>query len=249
MNPLQHIFREAHKIHTYHVDFEQKITIPGIFLFLQEIAWHHANEYGFGFSQLQEKGLFWVLSKIKLVMHRYPLWNDVLHLETWSKEPELLTAFRDYEGFDQDQNHLFSATSAWHVLSAATQRPQRLDELRKLFSILEGKHAIEEKPEKLPDFQALERSAEFPVLPSDIDMNLHVNHTRYITWMLDHFGFEFLQQHQLEEIEVNFLWPAVAGDRYFIATGSENGTTFGSSIIRSGDQKELARIRTAWRKK
>ena len=249
MSEIQNIFIEEHKIHTYHVDFEQKITIPSIFLFMQEIAWHHANKYGFGYQHLRDKGMFWVLSKLHLIVHRYPRWNDVLHLETWGKEPEPLTAFRDFEGYDQNKHFLFSATSAWHVLSAANNRLQRTDEFKKNFPVPEGKHAIEAKPKKLAAPENVEKTEALPILPSDIDMNMHVNNTRYVQWAIDAFGFDFVQQNIMCEIEINFLWQAVAGDQYIVTTSQQGDNEYIQSILRSSDNKELARMKTKWEKR
>ncbi len=240
-------FVEELKVPTYFVNAERKITIPSIFLLLQEAAWLHASQHGFGYEHLQAKGLFWVLSKIKLVMYRYPQWGDTLRLETWGKEPETLTAFRDFEGWVNNEIY-FTATSSWHILSLSTGRPQRMDDFRDHFPVPAGKHAIEEKLDKLPVPENPQQATALAVVPSDIDMNLHVNNTKYIEWGLDSFGFDFTQQHTLSEIEVNFLQQAKAGDSYTVATSAISNTEFISSVLRTGDGKELARMRTKWNK-
>lgn len=221
MDALQKILVEEYIVPTYHVDFDRKITVPNLLLLLQESAWKHANQHDFGYNHLQEKGLFWVLAKIKLVMYRYPHWQERLRIETWGKLPELLTAFRDFEGFDEQGEKLFA----------------------------EGRHAIEEKPAKITIVKNPQQTLPAAVLPSDIDMNLHVNNTRYIQWILDRFDFGFLQQHQLKEIEVNFLSQAKMGDRYVITTGMLRNNEFISSALHDDDDhKELTRVRTLWEK-
>ena len=242
------IFVEELTIPTYFVDSEQKMTTPSIFLLLQEVAWKHASQYGFGFRDLQAKEVFWVLSKIKLIVHDYPKWGDFLRIETWGKEPELLTAFRDFQGFDKVGHKFFDATSSWHILNTTNNRPQRMDDFREQFPIPEGKHAIEQKPEKLPTHENLHETNLCKVLPSDIDMNLHVNNTKYIQWVLDSFSFDFLEQHILTEIEVNFLSQAKVGGNYFIAYSKISENEYLSSVI-NDNKKELAKIRTTWKDK
>jgi acyl-ACP thioesterase len=249
METSQKILVEEYAVPTYHVDFERKITAPNLLLLLQEAAWKHASQHGFGYAQLQEKGLFWVLAKLKLVMHRYPQWTDTLRIETWGKAPELLTAFRDFEGLDRQGGAFFAATSAWHILSIAGNRPQSMEQFKNSFPIVEGRHALEEKPAKIPAAKNPQQTMPAAVLPSDIDMNLHVNNTRYVQWILDRFDFGFLQHHQLKEMEVNFLSQAKMGDRYVIATGRLSNTEFISSAVRDDDHKELVRVRTLWEKK
>ncbi|MDR0729656.1 MAG: hypothetical protein LBF19_06000 [Prevotellaceae bacterium] len=240
------VLAETHQIPTYFVDFEQKMTIPSLFLLMQEAAWRQATRHGFGYRQLQEKGLFWVLAKIKVIIRHYPQWTDTIRLETWSKEPERLTAYRDFEGFDAHDRRLFAATSAWHILSAATNRPQSLDDFRTRFPIPEGRHAIEEKPAKLPSPVNPATTAAATVLPSDIDLHRHVNNTRYVQWVLDCFPFAFLQTHRIREIEVNFLQQAKVADTYRVDTEALSDVEYLSSILREHDGKDLARIRTLW---
>ncbi|MDR1406297.1 MAG: hypothetical protein LBI89_03745 [Prevotellaceae bacterium] len=249
MNASQKILIEEYVVSTYHVDFDRKVTVPSLLLLLQDAAWKHAGQHGFGYSHLQAQGLFWVLAKIRVDIYRYPQWQERVRIETWGKLPELLTAFRDFEGFDREGNKLFAATSAWHILSAAGNRPQSMEDFKNRFPIAEGKHAIEEKPAKVPVAKKTRQTLPAAVLPSDLDMNLHVNNTRYVQWILDRFDFSFLQQRRLKEIEVNFLSQAKMGDSYIISTGLLSGSEFISSALRDEDGKELARVRTLWEKK
>ncbi|MDR0581410.1 MAG: hypothetical protein LBG31_00435 [Prevotellaceae bacterium] len=249
MDAAQKILVEEYTVPTYHVDFDRKITAPSLLLLLQEAAWKHANQHGFGYTRLQEKGAFWVLAKLRLVMYRYPQWQDTLRIETWGKAPELLTAFRDFEGFDREGNKLFAATSAWHILSISGNRPQSMEFFKNAFPIAEGKHAIEEKPAKIPAVTNLQQALPAAVLPSDIDMNLHVNNTRYVQWIIDRFDFDFLQQRRLMEMEINFLSQAKMGDSYTITTDNLSPNEFISSVHCGDYHKELARVRTRWEKK
>jgi len=240
------VFAVTFPVRTDRVDWEKKLTVPGLFLFLQEIAWEHANIWGFGYDQLYEKGQFWVLSKLKIQIDRYPQWNDELHLHTWSKEPETLTAYRDFIGYNQHGAQMFRATSAWHILSMATGRPQRVDDLKEGFPIPANLHAIESKQEKLPPPENGVTGDQLKVVLSDIDMNLHVNNTRYIQWVLDSFPHNFAQSHKIVEIEVNFLQQAKLGDKYYIVTQNLEGGIYLSAVVRADDNKALVHVQTVW---
>jgi acyl-ACP thioesterase len=243
----EHIFTMTFPIRTDRVDWEKKLNIPGLFLFLQEIAWTHADIWGFSYKQLYEKGWFWVLSKLKVQIDRYPQWNDELHLQTWSKVPETLTAYRDFIGYDQHGTKMFSATSAWHILSMTTGRPQRVDELKKCFPVPENLHAITDKLDRLPAPENEVTGEVQKVVLSDIDMHLHVNNTRYIQWILDSFPPEFAQSHKVVEIEVNFLQQAKLGDSYYIVTQNLGEGIFLSAALRTSDNKALVHIKTLWK--
>jgi acyl-ACP thioesterase len=241
------IYSATYRLHTNYVDGQKKLSLPGLFIFLQEIAWEHATLRGFGYDHLKALGQFWVLSKVKVLLYDYPQWNDELRIDTWSKTPELLTAYRDFEGYDTTCRRLFSATSAWHILSEGAYRPQRVDALKQSFVIPENKHAIAEKLAKLPAPATTSATALHKVLWSDIDVNMHVNNSRFVQWVIDSFPADFLLSHRVSEIEVNFLQQAVLGDQYYINTQEITPTEFLTSIFRVDGQKELARVRTVWR--
>jgi acyl-ACP thioesterase len=237
------IYSAAYRLHTNYVDGRKKLSLPGLFIFLQEIAWEHATLRGFGYDHLKAQGQFWVLAKVKVLLYAYPQWNDELHIDTWSKEPEILTAYRDFEGYDTQRRHLFSATSAWHILSEVAHRPQRVDALKQSFLIPENKHAIAEKLNKIPAPAMTPPEALKTVLWSDIDVNMHVNNSRYVQWVIDSFPLDFISTHQVTGIEVNFLQQAVAGDQYYIVTQETAPAEYTSSVVRADGQKELARIK------
>ena len=248
MTVPEHVFALTFPIRTGHVDWEKKLSIPGLFLCLQEIAWEHADIWGFGYKQLNEKGQFWVLSKLKVQINQYPQWLDELHLHTWSKEPETFTAYRDFIGYNQHGVQMFKATSSWHILSMTTGRLQRVDELRQIFPVPENLHAIEDKPGKLSAPENEVKGDRLKVTLSDIDMNLHVNNARYIQWVLDSFPYDFAQSHKIVEIEVNFLQQAKLGDEYYIVIQNLGNGIYLSAVLRAEDNKPLVHIRTAWEK-
>jgi acyl-ACP thioesterase len=241
------VYSATYRLHTNYVDGQKKLSLPGLFIFLQEIAWEHATQRGFGYARLKAQGQFWVLAKVKVLLYDYPQWNDELRIDTWSKAPELLTAYRDFEGYDTECRSLFSATSAWHILSEGAHRPQRVDALKQSFLIPENKHAIAEKLAKLPAPETTAMTTLHNVLWSDIDVNMHVNNSRFVQWVIDSFPASFLLSHRIVEIEVNFLQQAVLGDQYYIVSQEINPTTFITSVFRADGQKELARVRTVWR--
>ncbi|GHT14927.1 acyl-ACP thioesterase [Bacteroidia bacterium] len=246
MNTSSSLFSETHTIATYQVDSNCRLTIPNVLMLLQEIAWKHVNIHQLGYQDLHRQGLFWVLAKMKLVMHRYPKWTDTLQLNTWSKQPELLTAFRDFEGRDEQGNLYFSATSSWHILSLASGRPQAMTDFAKAFPHLAGEHAIAAPPAKLPAPANPQQTSNGVVHPSDIDMHLHVNNTRYVQWVVDSFGFEFLQHNAIQEMEVNFLSQAKDGDAYNVLTTALSDTEYITAVQGQSNLKDWVRVRIVW---
>ena len=78
-------------------------------------------------------------------------------------------------------------------------------------------------PEKLTE------AGIFKVYNSDIDMNKHVNNTRYTKWVLDSIPMKYHTSVELKEFEINFLNQTFLGDEIIIEKSepilSENGYT------------------------
>jgi acyl-ACP thioesterase len=238
------VYSATYRLHTHYVDGQKRLSLPGLFILLQEIAWAHATQRGFGYDHLKARGQFWVLAKVKALLYARPQWNDTLHIDTWNKTPETLTAYRDFEGYDAARRPLFAATSSWHILSEGAHRPQRVDVLRDAFLIPDNKHAVPGKLAKIPAPELTPAPQDVKtVLWSDIDVHMHVNNSRYVQWVIDSLPLEFVLSRQIVEIEVNFLQQALLGDRYYIVTQQTAATGLLSSVVRADDQKELARVK------
>jgi acyl-ACP thioesterase len=243
---MENLHTDYYDITSYHAGFTQQLTPVSLFCFLQESALRHANSREFGWLHLAERSEFWVLAKMHVRINRMPNWTAKIRLETWGKEPELLTAFRDFELFDADNQSIILATSSWHILNRDTHRPTTLTHFADDFPIVE-RHAVEEKPQKIqiPAIDAV-KSETYAVLPSDIDMNQHVNNTKYVQWAMDCIPFAFQKQYALREIEVNFLSQARSGENYFVES-YQNELNFTHLIISEKENRKLAAVQSKWK--
>ena len=243
---MDNLHIDYYDINSYHADFMQLLSPVSLFCFLQESAWRHANSKGFGYGHLAEQNEFWVLAKVHVLIHRMPGWTEKVRLETWGKEPEMLTAYRDFEFFDAKNQSIIHATSSWHILSMQSHRPVRLTNFAEGFPFV-NRHAIAEKPQKiqLPASNGV-HSTIFPIFPSDIDLNQHVNNTKYLQWAMDCIPLEFQKQHLLHKINVNFLSESRMGENYFIET-HQAGLNFTHFIISEKEKRKLAAVQSAWK--
>ena len=243
---MEHLHTDYYGITSCHADFTHRLSPASLFGFLQESAWRHANSRGFGLSHLAEENTFWVLAKMHVRIRRLPDWTEQIRAETWSKQPELLTAYRDFEFFDADNQSIILAASSWHILDRDTLRPVALTRFADRFPVV-ARHAIAEKPQKvpLPTSDAV-RSGVQTVQPGDIDVNQHVNNTKYVQWALNCIPFAFQKRHVLGEISVNFLSQSYIGERYFVDC-YQDGLTFTHLILSAEDNRKLAAVQSRWK--
>lgn len=234
---------DNYTVHSYHADITRRLTIPAVFSFLQESAWHHAAGNGFGWQELMDKGQIWALSLIKVKIERLPDWNENIRLLTWSKGGKGLYAYRDFELYDVNGQRLAAASSAWLILDAKTRRPQRTDGFDQKFPSVPNRSSMDDALRREQEHGKPECSSFFEVCTSDIDMNAHVNNVCYVRWALDAFSVDFLQKNTPKEVSVSFLSEAKEGDRVGVSLTESEAKKYQAVVVRESDKKELAKVR------
>jgi acyl-ACP thioesterase len=180
----------------------------------------------------------------------YPLWNDSIFVETWSKGPDNVMAYRDFEVYSSDNKKVLSATSAWLMLSLDTRKPQRIALLKDKFPAPYERSALDIRLEKLPQHRNHAGDCVVHTVPySAIDINGHVNNTLYIQWVIDGFPFDYILNHDVYDIEINYLQEAMANQQYYVIIEELLPDEYLCSVVRHLDNKELSRMMLKFRKK
>ncbi len=234
-------------VHSYEIDFGSKLNIFSLFNYFQEIAWEHAGLLHFGLDDLSKKNLFWVLSRMRVEIVRFPVWTEKIKLVTYPRGIDGLFALRDYEVYDANNQRIIAGSSSWLILNAQTRRPVRLTDLDLPF-VTNERSALAQNPSKIADASGgpIVRN-NVVVKPSDFDVNYHVNNTRYIEWAYNTFNFEHHKKHTLKTVEVNFLAEGKENYSLNIDLFQIDEQNHHISINRFEDNKELCRVSFEWR--
>ena len=232
------ILKKEFEVNSFLVNFKGQIGLFATLNALQDTAWDHANYLGFGFDSITKKSLIWALTRQKLVMKKWPKWGSTITVETWLRQNDgyILREFAIYEG----QELIGNSTTSWLTLNMETRRPQKFN--RGDFDLYRDEKALSYVAQKVPAMTEYQKLLSFDVRNSDIDVNRHVNNTRYAQWILDSIPQKWHKDYLLSEYEVNFLAETHLGDHITIATNHSlestdktRWTTFQG--IRSSDQK------------
>lgn len=207
-------------------DMSSRLKLGSLVNLLIQSAISSADSLGFGFSNLSEQKLFWVLRNLTVEIYRPMMWSELAEVETWPKNLEGVLYLRDFVVRDRQGEVVARATSGWLALDLETKRPKRFSvEEMDAFTRLRDKHALSYSPEKLGAL-----NGEVSIVASekprftDIDLNRHVTSTRYIDWMVDTLPIDFLLKNYPSKLSINYLKEtmpdhAVAISRYEQAEG------------------------------
>jgi acyl-ACP thioesterase len=205
MNAVLPIYEETYPVFSFLLDPLKRLSIPAAFGILGDAAGRDAARRGWGFEELVRRNQAWVLVRAKMLINRQPVWGEKITLRTWPKLMEGVVAYRDFQILDGNRIILIAGSTAWTLLDLSTRKLVRLIGKEYETGELSELHAIPDKPGKIAwpvDMLVVnEMTAKF----GQLDMNNHVNNTRYIEWVLNEIPVDILMERHIREVEVNFL--------------------------------------------
>jgi medium-chain acyl-[acyl-carrier-protein] hydrolase len=243
------IWVEPFKVRSYHMDMKARATINSIAGYFQEAAGNHADFMGFGYKQMKQSGLLWMLTRFKIYVHQYPVWGDELELSTWVVNAEKFFSRRDFEIKDKSGKILVSAISGWMLVNAIEKKPHSVEGAKERFVMFPEKLAIKDEIRKIDAPGKIDSIASYKVKYSDIDIVLHVNNIRYYSIILDTLPFRFREENHIKLFEINYIAEALPEEELEIVSEqlSESGE-YKYEIRKFSDKKAICRALIEWKK-
>ncbi|AZZ37469.1 acyl-[acyl-carrier-protein] thioesterase [Bdellovibrio sp. qaytius] len=227
---------EDYKIASYFVNLRGRAGLYSLLNFIQDVGWMHARQMKVSLEPHQG----WVFTRQSLTMNTWPKWNETITIKTWLRPPTSgVFIFRDYEIFS-GENKIGECTSTFTVMDMNT-RKMVVPDLKKLAAVFREDYNRSESPEKILWQTDVTEIAQFEVRNSDLDMNNHVNNTRYAQWILDAIPLEILKgDAQLTKYEINFLAETKSGDKVTLQkTNSADSAITQFQGVRAADGKPV----------
>ncbi|MBC99224.1 MAG: acyl-[acyl-carrier-protein] thioesterase [Halobacteriovoraceae bacterium] len=210
---MKGIYSKDYVIDTFTSNSHKRLGLLGLVGILQDIATFHAKDAGFGHEEMLEKSVFWVLIRKSIKMKKWPALFSTITVKTWSRLPDSYYAYRDFEIYSQDEL-IGTATTTWVTLNAQTRRPTEIP-LKNLPLDIRSDKALDYEASKVEvsiEEKDLEKVCRFHTRNSDLDLNGHVNNTKYSQWVLDSIDFQYHSTHVVTEYHINFLSEVKLGD-------------------------------------
>ncbi|RVX12526.1 Palmitoyl-acyl carrier protein thioesterase, chloroplastic [Vitis vinifera] len=203
-------------IRSYEVGPDKTATLESILNLLQETALNHvwmSGLLGNGFGAthgMMRNNLIWVVSRMQVQLDHYPIWGEVVEIDTWVGASGKNGMRRDWLIRSHATGQIFArATSTWVMMNQQTRRLSKMpEEVRAEISpwFIEKQAIKEDVPEKIVKLDDKAKYVNSNLKPkrSDLDMNHHVNNVKYVRWMLETIPDQFLESHQLSSIILEY---------------------------------------------
>lgn len=196
---------DAFHVHWYDTDCFGRLTFPGFARFLEESAWLHANELGFGLNDTQEAGVVWVIVRLEIEICRIPRWGDTVQVKTWPRGVDRLFAYREFEVCDPAGEVLARATSTWIVLDRQERKAVKPAIVSAILPYVDKRMVMNRNARRISTSGDKQLVASRRVVFSDLDTNGHVNNCKYLEWVVDLMEYELLKDLHKCAICLNFV--------------------------------------------
>lgn len=212
------IASKRYEINSFFINRQRRLGLYSLLNLLQDAGWDHAIKLGHGHDSTLARKTFWVLTRQHLRMSKWPVWGQTLEITTWIRPVTGAIATRDFELRiieGEKSEKIGEATSGFILLDADTRKPLKDGVSSLEFEArTEGVLALETPKIAVLEMPSTDAAGarKFQVRNSDIDLNEHVNNTRYVQWVLDAMPIEWHAQYRLEDYQINFLIETKLGD-------------------------------------
>lgn len=221
------IYSENFTVTVLDIGENNRLTNKGFLRMLQEIACVHSSFAGLGVNDIQNTGLAWILLNWKLQVFTRPVWNTKLKVNTWSSGNTLVSAYRDYEIFDDNNNLVAIATSKWILFDTAKGSLAKItEEISSRYHNLD-KHVFDcSMDEKLKEPKDNTLISEYTVIRRDIDTNHHVNNLNYLDFAYEALPDDIYFNSNFDNVEIMYKHEAKLGDTLNLFYAKKDGSVF-----------------------
>ena len=195
---------------THDVDLTERWTLGGIMRAMQLASDRHATLLGVGKDHILPQGLYWVIARMRIDMRSYPRYGDAVTVETWPGTPERV-AFPRYFKFEDKDGVVGTASILYMLLSTETHRfvpPAKTAVYPRDMQIHPDANPM---PDKIRFTEANRGTVYRKPSYSDIDLNRHMNNTRYGQWICDLFPTSKFESQVIKTCQINFIADGVEG--------------------------------------
>lgn len=204
---IEHFIVESEEVNQHN-----EMKIPILQKKIQDVSDNHGAILGFGFTDMSDIGLFWVVSRLMVEIKRLPKLQEEFRIETWLDHPGKAGIDRFYR-LMVGSEEIVTGIAKWALVSRETLSVERMDKyafitnLSYLDEALSFSYPVLKKIQRR-NMDDLTKIFDFTVTHSMLDHNQHVNNTEYIKAVIDRCAF----QGRIKMYEVSYIKPMYASD-------------------------------------
>ncbi len=226
-------YTQHYRINANEADYNNIVSASGVLRYMQDAAYSQMEVDTPSYNDLFERGLSFVLSRIRMSIYKPLRSHDEIDAETWAAGSHGASFNRCYRVL-RDGGIVAEAVSVWAILDLNKKRLRHADTIdfsygedEMLELDMEPRFRI---PKDIPMSLVGERSVDY----GDCDMNRHLNNTHYPDILC---GFlPDMDGKRVITMEISFVGEAHLGETLKVYCGSFDGSYY-VRTVRGSDGK------------
>ncbi len=223
------------------VDFNSVVSVSNFLRYMQDAANYAMEEDGPSYMELFNRGLAFILSRIRMSFYAPVHSHDKLDVQTWACESKGAQFNRCYRIL-RDGAIVAEAVSVWALCGVEDRRLHRVSEFDFGYRMDEMLELDLPARFKIPEDVSLRLVGERMVEYADIDLNGHMNNTKYPDILCGYIGD--LRGQRVVSMALSFVSEAPLHENLKIYAGSSDGVWYVRTVKANGQVNVEAEIMT-----
>lgn len=191
-------------------DVNGYMKLPQLILLSLQVSSMQSANLGISDKQLfEDHNLVWIVTDYEIQVSQMPAFDQEITIETEALSYNRLFCYRRFSILDQDGNSMIEMMATFVMMNRESRKVQAVvPELVEPYG-----SPFSKKIHRGPRYQTLEdvTSLDYHVRFYDLDMNGHVNNSKYLDWIFETMGAEFLSHHIPEQVHLKYVREVTAG--------------------------------------
>ena len=196
------MYTKEYLIGSNDVDQFLELKLPSFFKMMQEVATEHVETLGVGINDISFQNLYWVITRVELDIIRMPKYGQRVFLTTYPGDDMRFIFPRYFLLEDESKKPLIKVSSIWMVLRKENRQPALNPFEGRVFPMehLSDELKLPSKCVGNPTSLIETRKVRY----SDIDLNGHLNNTKYIDYIIDIHDSDFYKKNRIKHFLINY---------------------------------------------
>ena len=206
---MELVHKKEFTVQHIHLDCFGRVKPSVMLHFIMRTVSDQCTQLGVSWDDIRPLGLIWVVGRSRLQITRAPRLNEHLIVETWPM-PATRSAFPRAAVVKTDKGEeLYRCTTLWALVNKTTRRLVLPGDSGVTFPgcTLGGELPVPNSFAALPLGEVSSRKVCF----SELDLNGHMNNTKYLDWVNDLLSSQFHKEHTFKDVNVCYLSEALEG--------------------------------------
>lgn len=226
-------YEREYQLRTGDFDKRAEILPSSLLDIFQDIAGVDADQTpGMTSRDMEEAGVFWAITQTKYEIVEMPAMHQVVLARTWSLAPNRLGFQREYTVRGADGTLLVKGTSTWVMMNRETRDFVSARSVYRGPTDFSEERNFDARPRRIRDFEAEGAPRAIEPAFTDIDLNGHVNNTKYANFFLDAWNPE--PEEHVRSFQIDYRHEIRAGESVEVFVNRAEGEVVGKGVGADG---------------